>query len=148
MGRSTTEHIFFSLITVCKSRLKECKKTSCCFLDRQKTFDCVDRTCFSTRLLDMGITGKLFNAIKSFYDHTTCRVMLHDYVNEPFDNNIGIRQGDTLSTTLFILFINDLAEEIKRSGIGVDFHGVNISFLQMICFWLRLNQICKAISQF
>jgi len=27
------------------------------------------------------------------------------------------------------LFINDLAEEIKRSGIGVDFHGVTISLL-------------------
>jgi len=127
-GRSTTEHIF-SLITLCKNRLRECKQTFCCFVDFQKAFDCVDRICLFTRLLEIGITGKLFNAIKSCYEHTTCRIRLHDYVSESFENNIGVRQGDSLSPTLFILFINDLAEEIKRSGIGVDFHGVTISLL-------------------
>lgn len=69
-GRSYTEHIF-SFITVCKIRLKECKQTFCCFVDLQKAFDCVDRTKFFTRLLGIGITGKLFSAIKSHYDYTT-----------------------------------------------------------------------------
>ncbi len=31
----------------------------------------------------------------------------------------GIRQGDNLSTTLFALFINDLAVELKQSGCGI-----------------------------
>jgi hypothetical protein len=34
--------------------------------------------------------------------------------------NIGVRQGDTLTPTLFNLFINDLAETIIGSEYGID----------------------------
>ena len=37
-----------------------------------------------------------------------------------FDCPIGVKQGDNISATLFSIFINDLAEEIKATGIGLD----------------------------
>ena len=36
-----------------------------------------------------------------------------------------MKQGDCLSPTLFSVFINDLAEEIKESGVGVHISGQN-----------------------
>ena len=36
-----------------------------------------------------------------------------------FPVSSGVRQGDTLSPILFALFINDLAESVKRANHGV-----------------------------
>ena len=77
-----------------------------------------DRDCLSLSLLENNVDGNLYNAIKSCYDNTICRVRVNDLVTDYFTNNIGVRQGDSLSPTLFMLFINNLALEIKKSGIG------------------------------
>ena len=79
--------------------------------------------------MNYGITGKLYKAISSCYEGTTCRIRLNQYVSDPFQNNIGVRQGDNLSPTLFITFINSLAEEIKNSGVGVNYNGIKVPIL-------------------
>ena len=48
------------------------------------------------------------------------RVILNEFETDYFDCPIGVKQGDCLSPTLFALFINDLAEEIKSSGVGLE----------------------------
>ena len=39
---------------------------------------------------------------------------------EWFAISSGVRQGDTLSPSLFSLFINELAVELKNLNIGID----------------------------
>ena len=48
------------------------------------------------------------------------RVILQDLKTEYFDCPIRVKQGDSLSPTLFAIFVNDLAEEIKESGLGIE----------------------------
>ena len=36
-----------------------------------------------------------------------------------FDCPIGVKKANCLSPTLFAIFINDLANEIKNAGVGV-----------------------------
>ena len=45
--------------------------------------------------------------------------MLNDTATEWFNCSIGVKQGDTISPTLFAIYINDLAGELKQSGISV-----------------------------
>ena len=61
----------------------------------------------------------MYKAISSLYSNPKSRVILQDYETEYFDCPIGVKQGDCLSPTLFAIFINDLANEIKETGIGV-----------------------------
>ena len=54
------------------------------------------------------------------YSNPRSKVLLNEYETDFFDCPIGVKQGDNISATLFSIFINDLAEEIKATGIGLD----------------------------
>ena len=44
---------------------------------------------------------------------------INDHMTEWFNEEAGFKQGDTLSTTLFSLYINDLVKDIKETGLGI-----------------------------
>ena len=61
----------------------------------------------------------MYQAISALYSNPKSRVILNDYETEYFECPIGVKQGDCLSPTLFSIFINDLASEIRLIDIGV-----------------------------
>ena len=85
----------------------------------QKAFDWVNRDLLFYKLLEYNIDGKIYNCIKAMYNHPLSYIKLNSYVTEWFPTDSGVRQGDSLSPTLFALFINDLAKEMKTLDIGV-----------------------------
>ncbi len=48
---------------------------------------------------------------------------------EWFECTSGVRQGDILSTILFCVFINDLAQEIKSMNIGINIDNIKVAIL-------------------
>ena len=85
-----------------------------------ETFDSVDRNLLLFKFSNIGITCHMYFAIFSLYFNPKSRVILQDYSTEYFDCPVGVKQGDCLSPTLFAIYINDLAKEIKNSGVGVE----------------------------
>ena len=71
------------------------------------------------KILRTGIDGKMYFAIKSLYKATESSILVNNNVTEWFSTIQGVRQGDSLSPTMFNIFINDLACEIKRLNVGV-----------------------------
>lgn len=51
--------------------------------------------------------------------NNTCHVRVNGCLVNSFACSIGVRQGDSLSPTLFKNFLNGLAEEIEVSNVGI-----------------------------
>ena len=117
-SRSCQDHIF-SLTTIIRNRLKMKKDTFVAFIDMQKAFDWVNRDFLWYKLLVHNITGKIYWAVRSIYNYNESCVKVNTLLSEWFKVSVGVRQGDNLSPTLFGIFINDLAIEIKNMGLGV-----------------------------
>ena len=90
----------------------------------QKAFDWVDRDLLLYKLINLGVSGKFYNVIKSIYAKSqSCIKLNNELYSDWFNNVTGVKQGDVLSPTLFSLFINDLAVELKRSNLGIPLGG-------------------------
>ena len=96
------------------------KKLFCAFIDYQKAFDLVDRSCLWAKLLACDIKGKIMKLIFNLYQNTKACVKLNNKLSKSFTSNIGVRQGDNLSPLLFAIFINDFEQSISTqyNGLG------------------------------
>ena len=117
--RSCIDHIFV-ICTVLRNRKSLGQDTFLAFIDYKKAFDSVDRSLLMYKLLKIGIHGNFYNAISAMFQNPRSRVLLNEYSTDYFDCPIGVKQGDCISATLFAIYINDLAIEIKDCKIGID----------------------------
>ena len=118
-SRSCIDHIFV-LITIIRNRKELGKETFLAFIDYKKAFDSVERNYLLYKLAKIGINGKMYRAIAALYSNPRSCVVLNSHETDYFECPIGVKQGDCLSPTLFAIFINDLASEIKNLNIGIN----------------------------
>jgi len=64
----------------------------------------------------VGIPQKLIRLIRMTMCETKARVKIDNPTSAPFEFNNGVKQGDGLSTTLFILAPHNAAQEIDQTG--------------------------------
>ena len=62
----------------------------------------------------MEIPQTLIRLIRMTMCHTKVRVKIDIQISTPFEFNKGVKQGDGLSTTLFILALHNAAQEIDQ----------------------------------
>ena len=127
-GRSYSDHLF-TLTSIIRNRLACKQSTFCAFIDMEKAFDFLDRDLLFYRLLLYNIKGKLYQSIKALYNLTTSCVKINAACSGWFLSNSGVRQGDSLSPTLFALFINGLPEEIKSLNEGININNRNVPII-------------------
>ncbi len=127
-GRSCQEHIF-TLTSVIRHRLSLGKNTFATFIDFKKAFDYVNRDLLLCKLLEYGIDGRMYNSIKYMYSMTESCVQLGGDFTPFFSTVSGVRQGDSMSPTLFAVFINDLVKEINALHMGVQCGELELSIL-------------------
>ena len=71
------------------------------------------------KLFNMGIKGKFYFAVKSLLSNTKSCKKVNSYNTDFFDITSGVRQGDSISSTLFAIYINDLVTEINQLKLGI-----------------------------
>ncbi len=90
-----------------------------CFIDFNKAFDRVNR-----------VGGKFYTLVKSMHTNNQICIRIKDKITEYFEMNIGVRQGDSLSSLLFNIFLNDLANDLEQNNtFSAKLGHLNIGFL-------------------
>ena len=119
-GRSTAD-----VLTAISDRvyrvLNICGEARAVALDISKAFDKVWHAGLIHKLKAYGISGPFLAIIKSFLSGRIIKVVLDGQTSVDYPINSGVPQGSILGPILFLIFINDLPDNIlSRLAIYAD----------------------------
>jgi len=75
------------------------------------------------------MSTKMLSAVRSLYQNVSACVRVNGYLTDWFKVNTGVRQGCSLSTILFNIFLNDIAVMLKSLHKGVTIGNENVCIL-------------------
>ena len=113
-GNRTSDNLIL-LHNLIHEQFNSREKLYICFIDFEKAFDSVPRRCLIQKLCKNGMKGKFLKTIENMYQNDNACIRIGDKVTETFPVNIGVKQGDNPSPTLFNFYISDLPEIFNSS---------------------------------
>ena len=98
--------------------LKDRANIDVAFIDFAKAFDSVSHPKLLHKLVEYGFQHELLNWISTFLDNRTQRVLVDGHLSESVRVRSGVVQGSVLGPLLFILFINDVIDQLGSASIS------------------------------
>ena len=128
-GRSTTDNLVY--IT---ERMKEALRERrvgrhFTYFDVKRAFDRVWHTKLLSKLANLGISGNIYNVIKSFLTKRTMCVRVGDEVSANKELHMGAPQGAVLSPLLFIVMLHDIEKEVELHGNSILLYADDIALV-------------------
>jgi hypothetical protein len=85
-------------------------------LDAKKAFDSVDHQYIEETLYAYGFGAEFIKTFKTLYKDITARILINGYMSDPIEIKRGVKQGDALSCSIFIICIDPLLRNINKNN--------------------------------
>jgi len=97
------------------------------FLDSKKGFDTVWHDGLFDKLFNHGIQDNIWRLLGMMYREMQSAVLINGKTSRWFPVKRGVRQGGVLSARLYVLYINDLLQQLTRMKKGAFIIDINVS---------------------
>jgi hypothetical protein len=114
-GYSTTQQLLELYHNILLA-LDNKEMTRITFSDVSKAFDRVWIRGLILKLERYGVKGELLRWLKSYLSNRCQRVIIKDAISSVGELKAGVPQGSVLGPLLFLIFINDIADDILGLG--------------------------------
>ena len=121
-GMSCIDAIYATQETLL-THARENGKPLLCFYDVEKAFDSIELPILLKEMYAVGINGKLWRLVKSWYSTSSGRVRINNHISDKFTISRGVKQGSVLSPTLFLIVIDVLLKRLRESNYGLAIRG-------------------------
>lgn len=126
--RNTTQQILILRLIGEKAKRKG-KLIYNCFIDFQKAFDSVRHDILEAVLRSFGVGRRLTQLLNSACQEAKSAVRVGREIGEWFQISVGAKQGDPISPTEFITYLERVMEKIREKESGISVNGTLINNL-------------------
>ena len=113
-GYSAIDNIFCLQSMIQKYLCQTGSRFYVLYIDFKKAFDSLHHSKVFACLNKKGVQGKMFQTLLSMYSNLNTRIKIHGKLSPPISCNVGLKQGDPTSTTIFNIYINELYTDLKE----------------------------------
>ena len=129
--RTSTSHALFTLKKTVDYFTNRKSDVFVAFLDCSKAFDRISHYGLFIKLMERKIPLCILMILIIWHLNMTCKVKWDDVFSNEFRVPLGTKQGGISSPKFFSLYVNDLIQMLRESGVGC--HIVNL-FVACIMF--------------
>ena len=127
--RNTTQQILILRLLAEKVKRKG-KKVYNCFIDFQKAFDSIKHSISWATMKSYGVGRRLTQMLQTIGENAQSAVRVGQELGEWFKTSVGTRQGDPLSPTTFITYLERVMDGIQNNDTGISVHGYRLNNLR------------------